>query len=125
MAFRVEITPQALADLDSIAEYIAAKGSFAVAERWFNGIMDEIRALSQNSARCAHAPEAELMRADIRLLLSGKRRHRYKIYFLISPATSSVSVLHVRHWARQQVEVSEVDDGPRNPRDPSTRQDER
>ena len=42
MAFTVEIAPQAFDDLDSIAGYIQASSSFAVAERWFNSIFTDI-----------------------------------------------------------------------------------
>jgi len=40
MAFRVEVAPQALGDLDLIAAYIAERGSLQSAERWFNGILN-------------------------------------------------------------------------------------
>jgi plasmid stabilization system protein ParE len=42
MAFRVEISPQAFEDLDSISAYIRHRGSFESAERWFNGIVAAI-----------------------------------------------------------------------------------
>jgi plasmid stabilization system protein ParE len=45
MAFRVEISPRAVNDLDEIAEYIKQRGSFEQAEKWFNGIMAAIRTL--------------------------------------------------------------------------------
>jgi plasmid stabilization system protein ParE len=47
MVFRVEISPEALADLDAIARYIRERGSFESAERWFNGIVDSIRSLAE------------------------------------------------------------------------------
>jgi plasmid stabilization system protein ParE len=36
MAFRVEISPRAFADLDAIAGYIKELGSFDQARKWFN-----------------------------------------------------------------------------------------
>jgi plasmid stabilization system protein ParE len=42
MAFRVEISPQALSDLDEIAGYIKQQASFEQAEEWFNGIIAAI-----------------------------------------------------------------------------------
>ena len=42
MAFRVEVSPRALADLDEMAQYIKQRGSFYQAEEWFNGIMAAI-----------------------------------------------------------------------------------
>lgn len=59
MAFRVEIQPQALDDLDSIADNIKARSSFATAEKWFNGILDDIASLKEMPERCSIAPESE------------------------------------------------------------------
>jgi plasmid stabilization system protein ParE len=42
MAFRVEISPEAFRDLDTIAAFIRRRGSFESAERWFNEIIDAI-----------------------------------------------------------------------------------
>lgn len=36
MAFRVEVSPRAFADLDAIADYITKHGSFERAEKRFN-----------------------------------------------------------------------------------------
>ncbi|MBS1826396.1 MAG: type II toxin-antitoxin system RelE/ParE family toxin [Acidobacteria bacterium] len=58
MAFRVEITPQAFDDLDSIAGSVRQHSSFAIAEKWFNGIIDDIGSLKEMPARCPVAPES-------------------------------------------------------------------
>jgi plasmid stabilization system protein ParE len=79
MGFRVEIAPQAYADLDAIADYIEERGSFASAERWFNGIIDAIESLKAQPSRCPLAGESEELRAEVRLLLYGKRNRRYKV----------------------------------------------
>jgi len=99
MGFRVEIAPQAYADLDAIADYIEERGSFASAERWFNGIIDAIESLKAQPGRCPLAGESEELRAEVRLLLYGKRNRRYKVYFGIDSETETVRVFHVRHWA--------------------------
>lgn len=113
MAFRVEIAPQALDDLDAIADYIKARSSFAVAEKWFNGIFDEIASLREMPARCPVAAESEDVGREIRLLLHGRRNRSYKVYYSISyetPATGTVRVFHVRHWARRPVSGDELQD---------------
>ena len=74
MAFRVEIAPQAFDDLDSIAAYIKENSSFAVAERWFNGVMGDIASLKEMPARCPVAPEAEELGQEVRILLHGRRK---------------------------------------------------
>jgi plasmid stabilization system protein ParE len=102
MAFRVEIEPQAFEDLDSIAGYIKTKSSFAVAGRWFNGIINDIASLKEMPARCPIAPESEDLGDEVRILLHGRKNRTYKIYFAIhyeTPSTGTVRVFHVRHWA--------------------------
>ena len=49
MAFRVEISPEALENLDAIAAHIQEHGSFESAERWFNEIVISIRSLGENA----------------------------------------------------------------------------
>jgi plasmid stabilization system protein ParE len=113
MAFRVEVEPQALDDLDSIANYIKRNSSFRVAERWFNDIMDNIASLKEMPARCPVAPESEDLAQEIRVLLHGPRRRSYKVYYAIeyeSPASGTVRILHVRHWARRPLTENEIQD---------------
>jgi|ERR1039457_587411 plasmid stabilization system protein ParE len=74
MAFRVEVSPQAFEDLDSISAYIRDRGSFESAERWFNGIMAAIKTLRDAPQRCPLAEESRQLQAEVRLLLYGKRR---------------------------------------------------
>jgi plasmid stabilization system protein ParE len=104
MAFRVEIAPQAFDDLDSIADYIKERSSFAVAERWFNSFIDDIDSLKNMPARCPVAPESEELGREVRLLLHGGKNRTYKIYYSVdyeTPSSGTVRVFHVRHWARK------------------------
>jgi plasmid stabilization system protein ParE len=87
MVFRVEVSPQALADLDSIARYVRERGSFESAERLSGDLQTEVR-----------------------FLLHGKRNRRYKVYFAIHPESQTVRVFHVRHWAMRSAEADELGD---------------
>ena len=91
MVFHVEIQPQAFEDLDSIAEYIKARSSFATAEKWFNGMMDGIASLKEIPERCTVAPESEELDREVRVLLHGRKNRTYKIYFSIERESSSSS----------------------------------
>ncbi len=63
--------------------------------------------------RCAIAPELEELNRGVRVLLFGRRRRTYKIYFLVSVEPEPVvKVLHVRHWARKPVVGDELEDMP-------------
>jgi plasmid stabilization system protein ParE len=110
MAFRVELAPEALADLDAIAVYIQERGSFVNAERWFNGIVDAIRSLDELPTRCPVAAESQELQTEIRLLLHGKRHRQYKIYFAIHHDSGTVRVFHVRHWARKPLTDQELNE---------------
>jgi plasmid stabilization system protein ParE len=110
MAFRVEVSPRALKDLDEIAGYIEQQGSFNQAQEWFNGIMAAIRTLEDMPERCLVANESEELGQEVRLLLYGKRNHKYRVYYSIQHKTASrgtVQVLHVRHWARKSLNADQ------------------
>src|SRR5258708_18448190 len=51
MAFRVEVAPQAFADLNAISKYIKDRTSFEMSELWFNGIIDAMRTLRARTNR--------------------------------------------------------------------------
>ena len=111
MAFRVEIAPQAFEDLDSIAGVLRARGSLAVAEKWFNGIVHAIAALNEMPARCPVTPESGQLGQEVRLLLFGKGNRSYKIYYSVvyeTPTTGTVRIFHIRHWARKPVNEDDL-----------------
>ena len=94
MSFKVEITAQAETELDEAYEWIANESPEKAVE-WFNALVDAIQTLQNLPKRCALAPESETVGQEIRQLLYSK----YRILFIIRENT--VSVLHVRHGARQ------------------------
>jgi len=110
MAFRVEIEPRAFADLDAISGYIQQRGSFESAEKWFNGIIDAIRSLAELPLRHTVAEESEALGREVRLLLHGRRRRAYKIYYSVHDDSKTVRVLHVRHWARRGMSADEIEE---------------
>jgi plasmid stabilization system protein ParE len=110
MAFRVEISPEALGNLDAIAAHIQQHGSFESAQRWFNGIVIAIRSLAEMPSRCPLAGESDDLRTEVRLLLHGKRNRRYKVYYAIHHESQTIRVFHIRHWARKPVEKSDLEE---------------
>ncbi|MCX6591686.1 MAG: type II toxin-antitoxin system RelE/ParE family toxin [Acidobacteria bacterium] len=112
MAFRVELAPQAVDDLDEITAYIAGQSSFAVAERWFNSIIKSISALSRMASRCPLAPESAELGQEVRVLLHGRKGRTYKIFYGVqheSRTSGIVRVFHVRHWARKPLPGEELE----------------
>ena len=110
MAFRVDIIPSALADLDSI--YLEIKRDSPLnADRWFRGAVDAIYSLETMPARCPVAEESTELEQEVRLLLFGRRNRGYKIYFAIrheAHDTGVVRVFHFRHWARKALSTDEL-----------------
>ena len=101
MAFRVEIAPQALKDLDAAYLFIK-KESPENAARWLLAITDKILSLKKLPARCPRAPESDDVGQEIRVLLHGKRLRAYKIFFSIH-SDGAVRVFHVRHGAMRRL----------------------
>ena len=108
MAFRVELAPRALADLDQAADYIKEHGSLEQAEKWFNSMFDAIASLQKMPTRCPVAEESEGLSQEVRLLLHGRRGRCYRVYYYIDHYNQTIRVFHVRHWARERLSAEEL-----------------
>jgi plasmid stabilization system protein ParE len=98
MAYKVEVSRTADAEADQAYEWIA-KSAPVAARRWYQGLLQAIRSLANNPARCPLAPEDEYFPEEIRNLLYGKRKSIFRVLFTIRRDT--VYVLHVRRGARE------------------------
>jgi plasmid stabilization system protein ParE len=96
MAFRVNLTARAHRDLAAIYEYIQA-GSSVQAFRWFNRLEKAILSLEKHPRRGTVARED----SRLRQILYGNKPHVYRIIYSIRERSRVVSVLHIRHGARQ------------------------
>src|SRR3954451_21974389 len=94
MAFRVKTTPAAEHDLDDILGWLLAHGSGETGLRWFEDLKTAIASLAELPARCALAPENASVPFEMRQLLYGSTRHRYRILFTIDGGT--VYILRIR-----------------------------
>lgn len=95
MAYRVDLTRRAARDLGHLYRTINAEDS-AQAHAWFNGLERVILSLDENPARGSVIPED----ASLRHLLYGRRRNVYRIIYAIDEHSRVVTVLHIRHGAR-------------------------
>ena len=98
MIYKVKITEEALAEVEEAYIWIC-QGSPVNAVKWRNGLMDVIDSLSQHPTLYGRSLENADLGQEIRELLYGKRRGVYRILFTIK--NDVVTVLHVRHGARQ------------------------
>jgi plasmid stabilization system protein ParE len=105
MAYRVELTERAARDLRHIYLGINAEGA-AQATAWFNGLETAILSLDEHPARSAPIPEG----GNLRHLLYGRRRYRYRIVYSVDERNRIVTVMHIRHGARDALMPEELDD---------------
>jgi plasmid stabilization system protein ParE len=111
MAFRVETTRQAEADIASAYTYIA-DSSRQAADRWLLRLRSRIASLSEMPGRLPLAPEATAIGCEIRQLFFGRRTGVYRILFRVDEhlPTPVVKVLAVRHGARSPLEPEDLDE---------------
>jgi len=98
MAFRVEMSPEALAEIEQAFLWLHDEAPNA-ARRWYNGLIDALHSLADQPRRCPLAPEDNAFDDEIRQLLYGRRHNRFRILFTVHGKT--VRILHVRHGARR------------------------
>jgi len=101
MVLRVEISPSALADAEEAFLWIQQE-SPAIADEWYNGLVDAILSLENFPNRCPLAPESEDIGREIRQLLY--RRHR----ILFSVTGDVVQVFRIRHTAQDSLSSEEL-----------------
>ena len=95
MAWRVDLTDRAARDLRRLSEIIDAENS-AQARVWLAGLERAILSLDQHPARNPAIPED----TNLRQLLYGRRRNVYRIIYAIDEPNNCVTVIHIRHGAR-------------------------
>lgn len=95
--YHIILQPEAYAGMERAYTYIEQE-SLDSAHQWAAGLMDAIDSLKTFPARCPIAPESRYFAQEIRQLLYGKGRSRYRILFTIKG--DAVSVLHIRHGAQ-------------------------
>lgn len=95
MAYRVDLTARAERDLRRLYQSINAAHS-AQAKAWFAGLERAIFSLEEHPARNPPVPED----ASLRHLLFGRGRNIYRIIYTTDEFGQIVTVLHIRHGAR-------------------------
>ena len=96
MTYRVELTARAARNLERIFLAIDAAASVQ-AKAWFNGLETAVQSLAEHPARSPTIQEDDRLRH----LLYGTRRTVYRIIYSIDETRQCVTVLHIRHGARQ------------------------
>lgn len=95
MDYAVKIARRAEHDLEAIRLYIHADTS-PTAQAWFAKLADAIASLSTLPLRNSAPTENPALRQ----LHFGSKPHIYRIIYHVDSATHTVTILHVRHGAR-------------------------
>ncbi len=101
MAFRVDISPQAKQDATEILEWLLAQYAGETGLRWFQGLETAVVSLAKMPERCPLAPENDSVPFEMRQLLYGSKRHRYRILFTIEG--NRVIILRIRRPGQQRL----------------------
>jgi plasmid stabilization system protein ParE len=93
--YRVIVTPAADAEAMEAFHWYADR-SLDAAEKWYAGLDRALNGLAVKPSRCPVSEEdSEVLDCEVRILLYGKRRGVYRIFFSISG--DEVSVLRILH----------------------------
>lgn len=106
MRYTIRVAQRAESDIDRAASWIGRHVSHSSAESWHARIVKAIQSLASKPERCPEADEAVKISLDLRVLLSGRHRHIYRILFTIDGST--VNVLRVLHAARDHVDADDL-----------------
>ncbi len=102
MTYRLRVTARAVGDADEAYAWIAEHLSPTQAERWYQGLFKQMETLTRQPSRCPLAAENRKFPFEIRELLYGKRKNKYRIIF--TARNDDVVVLYVHHGARTELE---------------------
>jgi plasmid stabilization system protein ParE len=97
MEYRVEIQPQAQADLDAIFEWVAARAPYR-GPLWFERLESAIWSLQTYPERYPADAKLRYQGVTVRKLAFGRRPNEIRIYYAITG--DAVHVIHVRHGRR-------------------------
>jgi len=104
MAFQVRLTQHAKDEIDTAYSWLRERNS-DYADKWFRELMNAIATLQEKPKRCSIAPERDEFAKEIRQLMYGKSRNKYRILFAVRE--DAVFVLHVRHSSQARLITEE------------------
>jgi plasmid stabilization system protein ParE len=107
MRYQVQLTAKAEQDIEAILVWFQCEQALAAASRWYAQLLQKISTLEQHPHRCPIASEAVELGIEIRELLFGKRRGKYRLLFQIQQQT--IYVLRVWHSARDRITLDELE----------------
>ncbi len=98
MRYQVRLTDKAESDVDSVLRWFTTQQANSAGATWLSALMSRLSTLESNPDRCPIADESVDVGVEIRELLFGKRRGKYRLLFRIEGKT--VLILRIWHTAR-------------------------
>lgn len=106
MEFQVKLTGNAKREIE--AAYLWLKQSNPVyADQWFRSLMNAVATLQDKPRRCALARENDDFPEEIRQLIFGKSRSKYRIIF--TTIDDMVYVIYLRHSSQSSILFNVLD----------------
>ena len=107
MEFQIRTSKAAELQIETIYLWLKKRDK-NYADKWFKGLMNAIASLQEKPRRCSLAIEHEVFTEEVRQLIYGKTRNRYRILFTIRE--SLVYILFVRHNSQALLTSNDVGD---------------
>lgn len=107
MAFQVRTTKAAELQIETAYLWLKKRNP-TYADEWFKGLMNAIASLQEKPRRCSLAIENEVFSEEVRQLLYGKSRNRYRVLFTIG--VDIVYILFVRHTSQALLTEDDIKD---------------
>jgi plasmid stabilization system protein ParE len=95
MAFRIEYTHLAQADLDTLLTWLIEQHAGEAGLRWLNGLQAAVETLREMPHRCPLLRSDPRISFEVRRLFYGRKPHAYRVLFRIIDDT--VFILRIRH----------------------------
>lgn len=106
MAFVLTVRRKAFADIRANVGWLATHFSAVAATRWQERATSAIRSLENDPARCPLAEEAADLGLELRELVFGRGKHKFRVLFTIDG--DSVNVHRVRHAAQDRIQAGDL-----------------
>ncbi|MEA5488776.1 MULTISPECIES: type II toxin-antitoxin system RelE/ParE family toxin [Pseudanabaena] len=106
MEFQVRLTRSSEQQIEAIYLWLKDRNP-EYADQWFRGLMNLIATLQDKPRRCPLVKENHSTSEEIRQILYGKSRNKYRVIFAIRENT--VHIIYVRHSAQSSITFNIVD----------------
>lgn len=107
MAFEVFFTRRANRDVDEKENWLARLGTQAVT-RWRARLFHAVEKLEFDALCYPRIDEADELGLDLREVLFGRRRHVYRVIFLVNEKDRVVLIYRIRHSAQDRLTSDDI-----------------